>query len=126
MAGEDHDGVRPGWNLEASAARDVERAVAVEPGDAVAARQGKGRNEPDSGFCGTKICGLNLILDTRRCALLLQGATLIDKDDGISGYFQVALHPDSQHLTGVYTPLGVRVFNVMPLGINVTPTTGPS
>jgi hypothetical protein len=86
----------------------------------------KGRNEPDSGFCGTKICGLNLILDTRRCALLLQGATLIDKDDGISGYFQVALHPDSQHLTGVYTPLGVRVFNVMPLGINVTPTTGPS
>ena len=56
-------------------------------------------------------------------ASLLQGATLIDKDDGISGYFQVALHPDSQHLTGVYTPLGVRVFNVMPLGINVAPTT---
>ena len=38
-------------------------------------------------------------------ASLLQGAALIDKDDGISGYFQVALHPDSQHLTGVYTPL---------------------
>ena len=56
-------------------------------------------------------------------ASLLQGATLIDKDDGISGYFQVVLHPDSQHLTGVYTPLGVRVFNVMPLGINVAPTT---
>ena len=56
-------------------------------------------------------------------ASLLQGAVLIDKDDGISGYFQVALHPDSKHLTGVYTPLGVRVFNVMPLGINVAPTT---
>jgi hypothetical protein len=56
-------------------------------------------------------------------ASLLQGAVLIDKDDGISGYFQVALHPDSQHLTGVYTPLGARVFNVKPLGINVAPTT---
>jgi hypothetical protein len=48
-------------------------------------------------------------------ATLLQGAVLIDKDDGISGYFQVALHPESKPITGVYTPLGVRVFNVMPL-----------
>jgi hypothetical protein len=55
-------------------------------------------------------------------ATLLQGAVLIDKDDGISGYFQVALHPESKPITGVYTPLGVRVFNVMPLGINVAPT----
>jgi hypothetical protein len=62
---------------------------------------------------------------TRLCeevATLLQGAALLDKDDGISGYFQVALHPDSKPITGVYTPLGVRVFNVMPLGINVAPT----
>ena len=28
---------------------------------------------------------------------------------------------ESQYLTGVYTPLGMRVFNVMPMGINVAP-----
>jgi hypothetical protein len=48
-------------------------------------------------------------------------AVLWDKDDGYSGYYQYALDEDSQYLTGVYTPLGIRVFNCMPMGINVAP-----
>lgn len=51
----------------------------------------------------------------------LIGAGLIDKDDGIQGYYQWPLHEDSQCFTGVYTPRGVRVFTVMPLGINMAP-----
>ena len=47
---------------------------------------------------------------------------LFDKDDGISGYYQWKLHEDSKRFTGVYTPLGVRVLNCMPLGINVGPS----
>ena len=58
---------------------------------------------------------------TSQLADLLQGALLMDKDDGFSGYFQVELDEESKHYTGVYTPLGIRVFNVMPLGINVAP-----
>ncbi len=49
-------------------------------------------------------------------------AALWDKDDGFSGYYQYPLDEDSKYLTGVYTPLGVRVFNCMPMGINVAPT----
>ena len=49
-------------------------------------------------------------------------AVLFDKDDGISGYYQWKLHEDSKRFTGVYTPLGTRVFNCMPLGINVAPS----
>ena len=49
-------------------------------------------------------------------------AVLFDKDDGISGYYQWKLHENSKRFTGVYTPLGVRVFNCMPLGINVAPS----
>jgi hypothetical protein len=52
----------------------------------------------------------------------LHDAVLFDKDDGISGYYQWKLHRDSKRFTGVYTPLGVRVFNCMPLGINVAPS----
>ncbi len=52
----------------------------------------------------------------------LHDAVLFDKDDGISGYYQWKLHKDSKRFTGVYTPLGVRVFNCMPLGINVAPS----
>lgn len=48
-------------------------------------------------------------------------AMLFDKDDGFSGYYQRKLHPDSQKYTGVYTPLGVRVFKCMPMGISVAP-----
>ena len=48
-------------------------------------------------------------------------AVLIDKDDGMSGYYQWELHPDDRHFTGVYTPLGVRVFHRMPMAINVAP-----
>jgi hypothetical protein len=51
----------------------------------------------------------------------LIGARLIDKDDGIQGYYQWPLDEKSQRFTGVYTPRGVRVFTVMPLGINVAP-----
>ena len=49
-------------------------------------------------------------------------AVLFDKDDAISGYYQWKLHEDSKRFTGVYTPLGTRVFNCMPLGINVAPS----
>ena len=49
-------------------------------------------------------------------------AVLFDKDDGISGYYQWKLHQDSKRFTAVYTPLGLRVFNCMPLGINVAPS----
>jgi RNase H-like domain found in reverse transcriptase/Integrase zinc binding domain/Integrase core domain/Zinc knuckle len=49
-------------------------------------------------------------------------AALFDKDDGISGYYQWKLHKDSKRFTAVYTPLGLRVFNCMPLGINVAPS----
>ena len=49
-------------------------------------------------------------------------AVLFDKDDGISGYYQWKLHETSKRFTKVYTPLGVRVFNCMPLGINVAPS----
>jgi hypothetical protein len=38
-------------------------------------------------------------------------AVLWDKEDGYSGYYQYALDEDSKYLTGVYTPLGIRVFN---------------
>jgi hypothetical protein len=48
-------------------------------------------------------------------------AVLWDKDDGFSGYYQYALDEDSRLLAGVYTPLGIRVFNCMPLGIDVAP-----
>ncbi len=48
-------------------------------------------------------------------------AALWDKDDGFSGYYQYPLEEDSKYLTGVYTPLGVRVFTCMPMGINVAP-----
>jgi hypothetical protein len=48
-------------------------------------------------------------------------AALWDKDDGFSGYYQYPLAEESQYLTGVYTPLGMMVFNVMPMGINVAP-----
>jgi hypothetical protein len=48
-------------------------------------------------------------------------AVLWDKDDGYSGYYQYALDEDSKYLTGVYTPLGIRVFNCMPMGIDVAP-----
>ena len=46
---------------------------------------------------------------------------LFDKEDAISGYYQRMLAEESRRHTGVYTPLGVRVFHVMPLGINVAP-----
>jgi hypothetical protein len=52
----------------------------------------------------------------------VQGAVLFDKDDGISGYYQWKLHEESKRFTAVYTPLGLRVFNCMPLGINVAPS----
>jgi transposase InsO family protein len=50
-----------------------------------------------------------------------RNAVLWDKDDGFSGYYQYALDEDSKYLAGVYTPLGIRVFNCMPMGINVAP-----
>jgi hypothetical protein len=59
---------------------------------------------------------------TNELADLLQGAVLMDKDDGFSGYFQVELDEDSKRFTGFYTPLGIRIFHVMPLGINVAPS----
>ena len=40
----------------------------------------------------------------------------------ISGYYQWKLHENSKRFTGVYTPLGIRVFNCMPLGFNVAPS----
>jgi hypothetical protein len=52
----------------------------------------------------------------------LHGAVLFDKDDGISGYYQWPLHEDSKRFTAFYTPLGLRIFNCMPLGINVAPS----
>ena len=48
-------------------------------------------------------------------------AVLLSKDDGYSGYYQWKLAEESKHITGVYTPLGIRVFNCMPMGINVAP-----
>jgi transposase InsO family protein len=52
----------------------------------------------------------------------LHDAVLFDKDDGISGYYQWPLHEDSRRFTGFYTPLGIKVFKCMPLGINVAPS----
>ncbi|TXH00892.1 MAG: hypothetical protein E6R05_06395, partial [Candidatus Moraniibacteriota bacterium] len=49
-------------------------------------------------------------------------AALFCKDDGFSGYYQRKLHKESKRFTGVWTPLGVRVFNCMPMGINVAPS----
>ena len=48
-------------------------------------------------------------------------AVLLSKDDGFSGYYQWRLAEESKHITGVWTPLGPRVFNCMPMGINVAP-----
>ncbi len=52
----------------------------------------------------------------------LHDAVLLDKDDGWSGYYQRRLAPESRRFTGVYTPLGLRVFTCMPMGINVAPS----
>jgi hypothetical protein len=48
-------------------------------------------------------------------------ARLWDADDGFSGYYQYPLEEESQLLTGVYTPLGVRCFRAMPMGIASAP-----
>jgi hypothetical protein len=48
-------------------------------------------------------------------------AALMDIDDAVAGYYQWRLHEDDKHFTGVWTPVGIRVFNCMPLGINVAP-----
>ncbi len=52
----------------------------------------------------------------------LRHAVLMDKDDGWSGYYQRRLAEESRRFTGVYTPLGIRVFTCMPMGINVAPS----
>ena len=48
-------------------------------------------------------------------------AKLWDADDGFSGYYQYPLDEESQLLTGFYTPLGIRCFRIMPMGIATAP-----
>ena len=51
----------------------------------------------------------------------VHGAVLLDGDDGFSGYYQYPLDEDSRLLTGVWTPLGIRCFSSMPMGISPAP-----
>ena len=51
----------------------------------------------------------------------VHGAVLLDGDDGFSGYYQYPLDEDSRLLTGVWTPLGIRCFASMPMGISPAP-----
>jgi transposase InsO family protein len=51
----------------------------------------------------------------------VHNAKLWDADDGFSGYYQYPLDEASQLLTGFYTPLGIRCFRSMPMGIAVAP-----
>jgi hypothetical protein len=69
--------------------------------DTRAARQGERWNEAKA-HC--ELCGAKLedrAVPGTLAVVRRTGVTVvIDKDDGISGYFQVVLHPDLQHLTG--------------------------
>ena len=49
--------------------------------------------------------------------LQLQGATVFSKLDLRKGYFHIPLHPDCRHLTTTATPLGLRQYCRLPMGL---------
>ena len=49
--------------------------------------------------------------------LELHGATVFSKMDFRKGFFHIALHPDSRPLTTTVTPLGLRQYTRLPMGL---------
>ena len=47
----------------------------------------------------------------------LQGAQVFSKMDFRKGFFHIPLHPDSRHLTTTVTPLGLRQYKRLPMGL---------
>ncbi len=53
----------------------------------------------------------------RDIILSLQGSTIYSKVDLRKGYFQIPLHEVSRHYTTTITPLGLRQYKRMPMGL---------